>query len=143
MTPARRARARAAAAPYLLDTHIWLWYLTASERLPEGLRTAIDEAPGELWLSPISIWELGILAERGRVRLASGYRDWVEEAQRRFPLEEAPVTGEVALRSHELALPHRDPADRFLAATALVYELTLLTVDERLRRARRIPTRST
>jgi PIN domain nuclease of toxin-antitoxin system len=52
------------------------------------------------------------------------------------------MTGEVALVSHELALRHRDPADRFLAASALVYDLTLLTVDERLRRARWLPTRS-
>jgi PIN domain nuclease of toxin-antitoxin system len=133
---------RRAGAPYLLDTHIWLWYLTGSERLPGGLRAAVDAAPGQLWLSPISVWELGMLEERGRVHLGSGFRAWVEEAQQRFPLQEASLTREVAVVSRELALPHRDPADRFLAATALVHELTLLTVDERLRSARGLPTRS-
>jgi PIN domain nuclease of toxin-antitoxin system len=83
-----------------------------------------------------------MLDERGRVRLTSASRAWVEQAVQSFPLREAPMTGEVALVSHELALRHRDPADRFLAASALVYDLTLLTVDERLRRARWLPTRS-
>lgn len=131
-----------AAPPYLLDTHVWFWHLTGSGRLPEGLRTAIDAAAAELWLSPISIWEVGMLQERGRVRLEGGFRAWVEEAQRHFPIEEAALTSEVAVVSCELTLPHRDPADRFLAATALVHGLTLLTVDERLRQAKWLPTRS-
>jgi PIN domain nuclease of toxin-antitoxin system len=83
-----------------------------------------------------------MLQEGGRVRLASGFRAWVEEAVRSFPVREASLTWEMALISREHPLPHRDPADRFLAASALVHELTLLTVDERLRAARWLPTRS-
>lgn len=128
--------------PYLLDTHIWFWHLTGSERLPDGLRNAIDTTLRELWLSPISVWELGMLADRDRVHLTTGFREFVDEAQRRFPVQEAALTREVALVSGEVALPHRDPADRFLAATAVVHDLTLLTVDERLRAASWLPTRS-
>ena len=127
--------------PYLLDTHIWFWYLTGSTRLPHGLHAAIDESIGQVWLSPISVWELGMLNARERVRLAGGIRAWTDEAQRRLPLEDASLTPEVALVSHEIDLPHRDPADRFLAASAVVYGLTLLTVDERLRSATWLPTR--
>lgn len=133
---------RRAPPPFLLDSHVWFWYLTGSPRLPDGLRSAMDAALSELWLSPISVWELGMLEQRGRVRLSGGFRAWVEEAIRRFPLEEAPLNREVALVSREVELPHRDPADHFLAATALVYGLTLLTVDERLTGARWLPTRS-
>jgi PIN domain nuclease of toxin-antitoxin system len=133
---------RAAAAPYLLDTHIWIWYLGEYGELPAGLRAALDEAQGELWFSPISVWELCLLHERRRVELDDEPRPWVEDAMRRLPLKEAPVTREVALVSRELELPHRDPADRFLAASALVYELTLVTLDERLRAATWLPTRS-
>ncbi len=128
--------------PYLLDTHVWFWYLTGSPRLPPGLRQAIDEALGELWLSPISVWELGMLDARGRVRLSPSFRSWVEEALQRLPMEEASLTHEVALLSREIRLPHRDPADRLLAATARVFELALLTVDERLRGAPGLRTRS-
>jgi PIN domain nuclease of toxin-antitoxin system len=133
---------RDATGPYLLDTHIWFWYLLESERLPSGLRLALDEDLDELWLSPVSVWELALLYERGRVRLDEGPRAWVEEALIRVPLHEASLTREVALVSTEVDLPHRDPADRFLAATALVHGLTLVTVDERLTAADWLPTRS-
>lgn len=136
------AASSAAGAPYLLDTHIWIWHVSGSERLPATLRTALDEAAGQLWLSPISVWEVGMLAARGRIELTGGPRRWVEQAQVRFPLAEAALTSEVALRSHEVELEHRDPADRLLAATAIVHDLTLLTVDDRLAAAPGVRTRS-
>jgi PIN domain nuclease of toxin-antitoxin system len=85
------------------------------------------------------VWELLVLAERGRVKLDDEPRRWVTEALARAPLHEAVLTHEVALRSREVALPHADPADRFLAATALIYELTLVTADEALIRAKPCP----
>jgi len=57
----------------------------------------------------------------------------------RAPLEEAALNHEVALRSREVSLPHQDPADRFLVATALTYELTLVTADEMLIDAKSCP----
>ena len=59
-----------------------------------------------------------------------------------MPVRDAPLTREVALVSNELDLPHRDPADRFLAATALVFGLMLVTLDRRLQMADRLPTYS-
>jgi len=53
----------------LLDTHIWLWYLLGDERLSLQLQTVISDPNTELWLSPISIWETLILAEKGRISL--------------------------------------------------------------------------
>lgn len=125
---------------YLLDTHVWLWYLAGSDRLPRSLRALVDESAADCWLSPISIWEVGLLAERGRVEIQGELRSWAEEALVSLPLREAPLNREVALRSREIRLPHRDPADHFLAATALVYELTLVTVDDRLTAAEWLPT---
>lgn len=90
----------------------------------------------EGWLSPISVWELQVLAERGRLMLDDEPRAWIREALARTPLHEAPLVHEVALRSRELALPHQDPADRFLVATALSYELTFVTADADIIQAR-------
>ena len=126
--------------PYLLDTHVWLWYMAGSDRLPTTLRTEIDKAVGELSISPISVWELGMLHARGRIDLKGGTRLWIAMARQRFPIEEASLTSEVAVRSHEVELDHRDPADRLLAATALVHGLTLLTMDSRLVAAAWLPT---
>lgn len=121
---------------------MWLWHVVGSDRLPPGLRTAIDAAAGQLWYSPISVWEIGMLHLRGRVQLEGGPRAWLEKALARFPLEEAALTREVALRSTELDLGTRDLADHMLAATALVHGLTLVTFDERLSGAGWLPTRS-
>jgi len=117
---------------FLLDTHIWFWYLTGSDRLPPGLRRVIDRESAACLLSSISIWELALLAGSGRIRLDAPPERWIDEALGRVPFEDAPVTRAVALAAPGLRLAHRDPADRFLAATALVLDLTLLTVDERL-----------
>lgn len=117
---------------FLLDTHIWLWAVEDSPRLPRGLRRAIDRSGSECWLSPVSVWELGLLVSRGRYELDLPLREWFEESRREFSFREAMLTTEIAVVSHEVDVPGRDPADRFLAATALVYELTLMTADDRL-----------
>jgi len=79
-----------------------------------------------------------MLAERGRLALEPDPATWIRRACRAMPYKEAPVNHEVAIQSRAIDLDHQDPADRFLAATALVYDLTLVTADERLLRSRRI-----
>ncbi len=128
---------------FLVDTHIWLWHVLADSRLPQGLRRLIDRTPPERrWLSPVSIWEVGLLAERGRFELDAPLREWTSDALSSTPMREATLTTDVAIRSHEITLAERDPADRLLAATASVYDLTLVTVDPNLTRERWLPTRS-
>ncbi len=127
---------------YLLDTHVWLWYLAGTKDLPKTLREALDDAAGMCWLSPISIWEANALVARGRVRSVGVEKDWVRAALKNLPLREAPVNFEVARAVADLDLPHNDPADHFLAATALVYDLTLATVDHKLVEAEWLPTLS-
>jgi PIN domain nuclease of toxin-antitoxin system len=120
----------------LLDTHIWRWSLAAPEKLGKRLRAALARRGTELWLSPVSVWELLVLAERGRIKLAPEPRQWIAMALGNTPASEAPLTYQVAIRSREVLPAHEDPADRFLVATALVYDLTLATADEALIRAR-------
>ena len=116
----------------LLDTHIWLWYLQGSDRLSDNLQEIMASPEAELWLSPISIWETIVLAERGRIELNSEPIVWIKRYLRSLDLKEARLTYEIAMRSRQLELSHQDPAARFIAATALELELTLATVDRRL-----------
>ena len=116
----------------LLDTHIWLWYLQGSDRLSLSLKKQLEAHDTELWLSPISIWETLILAEKGKIELASAPTTWVKKYLRDLDFKEAPLTFEIAMKSRQIKLPHKDPADRFIAATALEYDLTLVTVDRHL-----------
>lgn len=116
----------------LLDTHIWLWALLEPSRLSRDVREALQSPDAELWLSPVSVWEAALLAERGRIGVMSDAPDWVRSMIAALPCREAVLTNEIAIVSRSFALDHQDPADRFLAATARVLELTLVTADERL-----------
>ena len=116
----------------LLDTHVWLWSLLAPERLREDTAAALEDPANRLFLSPISVWETLLLVERGRIEVAEEPRDWITRVLAEVPLFEAPLTFEVAIASRAVVLPHEDPADRFLAATARLQRLTLVTADRRL-----------
>jgi PIN domain nuclease of toxin-antitoxin system len=120
----------------LLDTHIWLWSELEPERLSQRVSTAIQDPDNELWLSPISVWELIVLWRKKRVLPGEDIETWIPQALRALPLQEATITYEVAREVARLRLTHRDPADRFLVATARVFELTLVTADERLMKLR-------
>jgi PIN domain nuclease of toxin-antitoxin system len=120
----------------LLDTHIWFWVLTEPARIGRRAKAAIARAENEVWLSPISVWELLLLAERGRVKLGDEPRQWVAKALSSAPVQETPLNFDVAIRSREIMPKHPDSADRFLVATALVNDLTLVTADDVLIGAR-------
>ena len=124
----------------LLDTHIWIWSLLEPAKLSPRVRAELESPDNELWLSPISTWELLVLIEKGRVQVDKDGARWVTEVARASSLREAAITHDVAIESRVVDLPHQDPADRFLAATARVYDLTLVTSDERLLGSRRIST---
>lgn len=122
----------------LLDTHIWLWSLIEPHRLTPRVAKALEDPSNELWISPFSLWEAMILAERGRVVLEPDPTTWIRAVLHAIPFHEALLNHEIALQSREVDLPHQDPVDRFLVATAAVYRLTLVTADERLLRSRAI-----
>ena len=113
----------------LLDTHIWVWSVADESRLTDTVRRTLDDPAHERWISAISIWEVLILAERGRLILEPDARSWVRQALANAPLREAPVTIDVALASRGVRLRNQDPADRFIAASAMVFGMTLVTAD--------------
>lgn len=116
----------------LLDTHIWLWALLAPEQLSEEVRELLVSPENEIWLSPVSVWEAVILAEKGRIDVSGNPADWVEGMVSAMPGREAPLTREIAIESRRISLSHQDQADRFLVATAKSLGLALVTSDGRL-----------
>ena len=114
----------------LLDTHVLLWLDRDDASLGVDTRASIAEAwdAGRVAVSAISFWEVALLHQRGRVALrcsASKWRsDWLEAG-----LQELPLDGATALLGAGLRDFHADPADRFIAATALRHQACLLTAD--------------
>ncbi len=124
----------------LLDTHIWLWSLLEPDRISSYVREILQDDDSELYISPITVWEVMTLAEKGRIELYPTPQEWVTAALSQSPVKEAPLSHAVAIKSKLIGLPHQDPADRFIAATAWEYGLTLITADQRLRQAQEIVT---
>jgi len=123
----------------LLDTHIWVWSALDRARLSARLIAALENPGNELWLSPISLWEVLTLSQKHRLTLHPNPQDWIENTLDAVPMREAQITYQIAQETARVQLPHRDPADRFLVATARVLDLTLVTADENLLKARQVP----
>ena len=114
----------------LLDTHIYLWYLAASRKLPKAVLSRIERAD-VVCISAASIWEAGIKIKQGRLQANSGelIAGIVSSG-----FIELPMTATHAAVAASLPEHHRDPFDRMLIAQALSEPLKLLTADEILRR---------
>jgi PIN domain nuclease of toxin-antitoxin system len=113
----------------LLDTHIWLWSLSEPRRIGRRVLVQLKDQDNELWLSPMSTYEALTLFYKGRFEIEEDLSEWLARAS--AGTREAPLTHEIALVARQLQM-HQDPADRILAATAEVLDLTLVTADQRL-----------
>jgi PIN domain nuclease of toxin-antitoxin system len=113
----------------LLDTHVWIWSKLDPKRIGKNAAHELSNNDNDLWLSPVSVWEALALMQKGRIRVGDPLA-WVERAAEQ--LREAPLTQEIVRTGFALSMLHADPADRFLAATAKVLKLTLVTADQRL-----------
>jgi PIN domain nuclease of toxin-antitoxin system len=116
----------------LLDTHIWIWMALNPTRLSRRVANALNDSENQLWISPISVWELLMLTRKGRVELEEDPVLWARRTLELLQLHEAPLTTEVALETSAIGIPHSDPADRLIAASARVFDLTLVTADAKL-----------
>jgi PIN domain nuclease of toxin-antitoxin system len=120
--------------PLLLDTHIWVWYAEGNtDRLRPADVRILDSARRneELFVSSISVWEIGMHVAKGRVQLSVPLREWVDRTLNRRGLRFFPIDARTATETTQLPDGvHDDPADRFLIATARVHGITLVTRDE-------------
>ena len=104
------------------------------------MRRALAKPANELWLSPVSTWEVAWLVEKNRIALDAHFEAWLPRALSSADFREALLSHDIAAAVRDVRLPHRDPADTLLVATARVLNLTLVTGDERLIDAKQVPT---
>lgn len=117
-------------SPILLDTHAAIW--AASGTLPKAVARSIDAASerGELLISPITAWEIGVLAQKNRLAFNMPIRDYVRDLFGRPGVVTASLTPMIGLASTMLpGALHGDPADRILVATAAAFGADLVTRD--------------
>jgi PIN domain nuclease of toxin-antitoxin system len=117
----------------LLDTHVLVWLDTASDRLGSGCRAHIEQAhgEGEVAVSAISLWEVAMQVDRGRLELAVPLGTWRQDLLS-AGVREIPVDGEVGILAATLAGFHGDLADRILTATAILLQAELASADRQI-----------
>jgi PIN domain nuclease of toxin-antitoxin system len=123
----------------LLDTHAWLWWVEGDRRLQRRVRDTLDRLPqeGRPYLSAISLWEVAMLVERGRVVFSVSLSEWLAAAAHPRSVRIIPISSKIAAQTADLPVTfHRDPADRLIVASCRVLGLPLLTRDVRILRSR-------
>ncbi len=119
----------------LLDTHIWIWVMTADPILKSTFRKEFEAIlkTRDVLISPISVWEVGMLIEKKRINIEMDVQEWVDKALETRGFKLVPISARIAIQSTRLpGIVHGDPADRLLIATACEESAVLVTCDEKL-----------
>jgi len=125
------------ASVIVLDTHVWVWWLSDPEKLPARARRTVMEAAGDraIYISAISAWEIALLASRGRLTFTMDAQDWITKSEALPFLHFVPVDNAIAVRSVRLEQPfHNDQADRIIVATAITMGVPVVTSDTKIRK---------
>jgi PIN domain nuclease of toxin-antitoxin system len=117
---------------FLLDTHIWLWAAFEPHKLNSEVHRLLNSPGADLFLSPISLWELSVLVEKKRLALKEDFAVWVQQSASDLKLQGISLSWKVVYKMSYILPNHKDPADRFLAATAIAFDLILVTADQKL-----------
>ncbi len=117
----------------LLDTHVLLWLKEPAHRVGRTSWERIEDAKGrgELYVSVITFWEIGMLIRKRRAQLLLPAAEWRSELLLRG-IQEISVDGMTAIQAGTLDGPDGDPADRIIVTTAMRRGLTLITADRRI-----------
>lgn len=121
----------------LLDTHVLLWSTAIPRKLTTTMRRALRDRANEIFVSPLSLFEIALLVRKNRIQLNTQPALWFARAREAGNFREVVLDWEIAEHSTHIDLEHNDPIDRLLAATATaaVRGLTLVTADDKLLRS--------
>jgi PIN domain nuclease of toxin-antitoxin system len=115
---------------YLIDTVVWMWVLDSYERLRPAVRRVFEDGEDDVFLSPVTTWEISIKMRLGKLNFPGPPDRKVLEFMAEQRLQSLPITHIHAAKVYDLPTHHGDPFDRMLIAQALVEELTLISSDE-------------
>ncbi len=117
----------------LLDTHALVWWVSQTGGLSRPAQAEITASGEDILVSSITAWEIAMLAQRGRLGLATDISSWLAEVGKIPGLKFIPVDNTIAVDA--VMLPgefHKDPADRIIVATARKFTAPIITADEKI-----------
>jgi len=113
----------------LLDTHVFLWFITGDSRLPEPFKEAILDTENEVLLSVASFWEIVVKNQLGKLPLPESPGTYIPKERELHQILSLPILESDFVQLSSLPLIHRDPFDRILICQAIANEMTIATVD--------------
>ena len=126
----------------LLDTHVVIWLAQDHQQISRAAHSVIEDArqkDGGLAVAGITLFEIALLASRGRINLTPDVETTLAEIENRFVV--LPITANIALQAYELPPTYpKDPVDRIIGATSLIEDIPLITADGAIRKSRAVPT---
>ena len=117
----------------LLDTHIFLWFISGDARLNEDMKASIRSNDNEVFLSIVSLWETIIKNRLGRLQLPEPVESYLPTQRQRHEISSLSLDEASVSHLAELPAIHRDPFDRMLICQAMEHGLTIVTVDNTIR----------
>ena len=118
----------------LLDTHVFLWYITNDRRLQKPMAEAIQASDNEIYLSVVSVWEALVKFQLGRLTLPDHPYEYLVARQEQHRIASLPLERGATSRLLLLPTHHNDPFDRMLICQAVYHDLTLATSDAHVQR---------
>lgn len=115
---------------FLLDTHVFLWFISGDARLSAGWRDTIRQPHHEIYLSVVSLWETIIKYHLGKLPLPEPPERYLPTQRERHKITNLPLDERSVQQLATLPMIHRDPFDRMLICQAMEHKLTVITVDE-------------
>ena len=119
---------------YLLDTHIFLWWITDNPKLQKITRDLISDKSNELFLSSASLWEIMIKSKLSKIDLPDDPKTYLKKQVQINSINILNITMEHSLETYDLPEIHKDPFDRMLIAQARIEKLTIVTTDSFIKR---------
>ncbi|MDQ3635196.1 MAG: type II toxin-antitoxin system VapC family toxin [Acidobacteriota bacterium] len=116
----------------LLDTHIFLWYITADSRLSTLFLDAIREPKNDVYLSVASLWEIIIKYDLGKLPLPQSPENYIPNERRRHRIKSLSMHENTVRELINLPNLHRNPFDRILICQAIANNMTIITVDNQI-----------
>ena len=113
----------------LLDTHIFLWFISGDKRLPKGMRDSIRDFNNKAYLSVVSLWETMVKYQLGKLPLPQPPNIYLPIQRQKHQIDSLPLDEASVSQLVNLAQIHRDPFDRMLICQAMERGLTIVTVD--------------
>lgn len=113
----------------LLDTHIFLWFISGDVKLPNHLQNSIRDLNNDVYLSCVSVWEATVKYQLGKLPLPASPEIYLPKQRQQHFISSLNLDEESISQLVNLPLLHRDPFDRILICQALQHNMTIVTLD--------------